>query len=67
VQAHVEGTLVRLGTRQFLLDHGIAPDGLEKAERLARAGQTPMHVAVEPWPLVSSPWRYAETERTSRC
>ncbi len=48
VQAHVEGALVRLGTRQFLLDHGIALDGLEKeAERLAQAGQTPMYVAVD--------------------
>jgi cation transport ATPase len=39
---------VRLGTRQFLLDHGISLDGLEKeAERLAQAGQTPMYVAVD--------------------
>jgi P-type Cu+ transporter len=48
VQAHVEGALVRLGTRQFLLDHGIALNGLEKeAERLAEAGQTPMYAAVD--------------------
>ena len=69
VQAHVEGTLVRLGTRQFLLDHGIALDGLEKeAERLAEAGQTPMYVAR----IRHGHWGhrrggYAETERTSRC
>ena len=48
VQAHVEGALVRLGTRQFLFDHGIALDGLEKeAERLAQAGQMPMYVAAD--------------------
>jgi Cu+-exporting ATPase len=48
VQARVEGTCVRLGTRQFLLDQGIALNGLEKeAERLAQEGQTPMYVAVD--------------------
>jgi P-type Cu+ transporter len=48
VQAHVEGALVRLGTRQFLLDSGIALNGLEKeAERLAEVSQTPMYVAVD--------------------
>jgi Cu+-exporting ATPase len=48
VQAQVEGTLVRLGTREFLLDHNIALNGLEKeAERLAEAGQTVMYVAVD--------------------
>jgi len=46
VQAQVEGELVRLGNRQFLLDHGIVLNGLEKeAERLAQEGQTPMYVA----------------------
>jgi P-type Cu+ transporter len=46
VQARVGGVLVRLGTRQFLLEHGVRLDGLEKeAERLAEAGQTPMYVA----------------------
>jgi P-type Cu+ transporter len=48
VQARVEGTLVRLGTRQFLLDQGLELNGLEKeAERLAQAGQTPMYVAAD--------------------
>jgi Cu+-exporting ATPase len=48
IQARVEGKFVRLGTRQFLLDQGIALDGLEKeAERLAEAGQTSMYVAVD--------------------
>jgi P-type Cu+ transporter len=48
VQARVDGRLVRLGTRQFLLDHGIALNGLEKeAERLAQAGQTPMYIAAD--------------------
>jgi Cu+-exporting ATPase len=48
VQARVEGKLVRLGKRQFLLDHGIGLNGLEKeAERLAQEGQTPMYVAAD--------------------
>ena len=48
VQAHVEGALVRMGTRQFLLDSGIALNGLEKeAERLAQEGKTPMYVAAD--------------------
>jgi P-type Cu+ transporter len=48
VQAHVAGMLVRLGTRRFLLDHGIVLDGLEKeAERLAQAGQSPIFVAAD--------------------
>jgi P-type Cu+ transporter len=48
VQARVEGILVRLGTRQFLLEHGVALNGLEKeAERLAQEGQTPMYVAAD--------------------
>jgi Cu+-exporting ATPase len=48
VQARVDGALVRLGTRPFLLNHGIALNGLEKeAERLAQAGQTPMYVAAD--------------------
>jgi Cu+-exporting ATPase len=48
VRALVDGTLVRLGTRQFFLDHDIALNGLEKeAERLAQAGQTPMYVAAD--------------------
>jgi Cu+-exporting ATPase len=48
VQAHVEGALVRLGTRQFLLDHDVALDGLEKeGERLAQAGQTPLYVGMD--------------------
>ena len=46
VQAQVEGTLIRLGNRQFLLDHGIVLNGLEKeAERLAQEGQSPLYVA----------------------
>ena len=46
VRAQVEGHLIRLGNRQFLLDHGIVLNGLEKeAERLAQEGQTPMYVA----------------------
>jgi P-type Cu+ transporter len=48
VQARVNGRLVRLGTRQFLLDHGVVLNGLEKeAERLAQAGQTPMYIAAD--------------------
>jgi Cu+-exporting ATPase len=48
VQARVDGKLVRLGKPQFLLDHGIALNGLEKeAERLAQGGQTPMYVAAD--------------------
>jgi Cu+-exporting ATPase len=48
VWALVEGTLVRLGKPQFLLDHGIALNGLEKeAERLAQVGQTPVYVAAD--------------------
>jgi Cu+-exporting ATPase len=48
VQARVEGKLVRLGSQQFLLDHGIALDALEKeAGRLAQEGQTPMYVAAD--------------------
>jgi P-type Cu+ transporter len=48
VQALVEGKLVRLGKQQFLLEHGIALDGVEKeAERLAQEGQTPMYVAAD--------------------
>jgi P-type Cu+ transporter len=48
VWARVEGTLVRLGKPQFLLDHGIALNGLEKeAERLAQVGQTPVYVAAD--------------------
>jgi P-type Cu+ transporter len=47
-QARVDGALVRLGRRQFLLDNGIVLNGLEKeAERLAEAGQTPMYVAAD--------------------
>ncbi|MDQ3828508.1 MAG: copper-translocating P-type ATPase, partial [Candidatus Tectomicrobia bacterium] len=48
VRARVEGKLVRLGKPQFLLDHGIALNGLEKeAERLAEGGQTPLYVAAD--------------------
>jgi Cu+-exporting ATPase len=48
VQARVDGQLVRLGKRQFLLDQGIALNGLEKEEeRLAREGQTPMYIAAD--------------------
>jgi Cu+-exporting ATPase len=48
VQARVNGRLVRLGTRRFLLDHGVVLNGLEKeAERLAQAGQTPMYIAAD--------------------
>jgi P-type Cu+ transporter len=47
-QARVDGALVRLGTRQFLLDHGIVLNGLEKeAERLAQEGKTPVFVAAD--------------------
>src|SRR5262249_33303373 len=36
------------GTRKFLLEHGIALNGLEKeGERLAQEGKTPMYVAAE--------------------
>jgi Cu+-exporting ATPase len=48
VRARVEGKLVRLGKPQFLLDHGIPLNGVEKeAERLAEGGQTPMYVAAD--------------------
>jgi P-type Cu+ transporter len=48
VQAWVEGKLVRLGKPQFLLDHGISLEALEKeAVRLAQEGQTPMYIAAD--------------------
>jgi P-type Cu+ transporter len=48
VQARVDGRLVRLGTRQWLLEQGIALNGLEKeGERLAQEGQTPMYIAAD--------------------
>jgi Cu+-exporting ATPase len=48
VQGRVDEVLVRLGTRQFLLEHGIALNGLEKeGERLAQEGKTPVYVAAD--------------------
>jgi Cu+-exporting ATPase len=48
VQAWVDRKRIRLGTRKFLLEHGVALNGLEKeGERLAQEGKTPMYVAAE--------------------
>jgi Cu+-exporting ATPase len=47
IQAQVEGREVLLGTRTLLSDYGIGLDGLaERADELARAGATPMFVAL---------------------
>jgi P-type E1-E2 ATPase len=48
VQARVYGRLVRLGQSQWLLEHGIALNGLKKErERLAQEGQIPMYLAAD--------------------
>jgi Cu+-exporting ATPase len=48
VEAVVDGRRLRLGTAQFLVDRGIALNGLEKeGERLAQEGQTPLYVAAD--------------------
>jgi P-type Cu+ transporter len=48
VQAWVDRKRIRLGTRKFLLEQGVALNGLEKeGERLAQEGKTPMYVAAE--------------------
>ncbi len=47
VRATVEGRAVLLGNRALMADERVALDGLDaRAEALARAGQTPMYVAV---------------------
>ncbi len=46
VRARVDGKLIRLGSAKFLVDHGIALNGLEKeGARLAEEGKTPIYVA----------------------
>jgi Cu+-exporting ATPase len=48
IRAQIEGREVIVGNRRFLDDHGISEDGLaSRSEELARAGKTPMFVAVD--------------------
>ena len=52
IQAQVDGREVLLGTRALLEGHGIHLDGLaDRADALARAGATPMFVAVGDQPV----------------
>jgi len=51
IRARVEGREVLVGNRDFLFEAGVSEDGLlVKSEELARAGKTPMFVAVDDAP-----------------
>jgi P-type Cu+ transporter len=48
IRARVEGRDVLVGSRRFLLESGVSEDGLlARSEELARAGKTPVFVAVD--------------------
>jgi P-type Cu+ transporter len=48
IRARIEGREVLVGNRRFIDDHGISEHGLaSRSEELARAGKTPMFVAVD--------------------